>query len=38
MRSPLSDDEIAALEAPSGKIVEYVVEYDNVTVEHLKEV
>ena len=38
MRAPLSDCEIAALEAPSGKIVEYVVEYDNVTVEHLKEV
>ena len=38
MRRPLSDAEIAELEAPSGKIVEFTVAYDNVLVEHLKEV
>ena len=38
MRKPLSDDEIAALEVPSDKIVEFVVEYDNIVAKSLKEV
>lgn len=33
---PLSDAEIAAIEAPSGKTVEFVVEYDDVVTESLK--
>ena len=35
MKMPLSDAEIAAIEAPSGKVIEFVAEYDNVVTESL---
>lgn len=38
MDKPLSDEEIDALSRPSDKIVEFVVQYDNVLTESLKEI
>ena len=38
MRYPLSDDEIAALEAPNGQTVEFEVVYDDVEQPTLREV
>ena len=38
MRDPLTDAEIAAIEAPSDKVVEFVVEFDDVEAPTLREV
>ena len=38
MRKPLSDAEITALKAPSEKVVEFPVTYDNIIVSSLNEV
>ncbi len=35
MTMPMSDAEIAAIEAPSGKVIEFVAEYDDVVTESL---
>ena len=38
MNRPMSDAEIGAIEAPSGKFIEFPVVYDNILVQSLKEV